>query len=996
MVDVRQSSDYAGANNTNTGNLMTAARIGIRSLAGILSGAGLALASANVSAQERAAEPQETPVEVTITGSRIARPETAFANPVVSVSAESIQLSGSTNIAELLTSSPALVGSVVGNQTGGSYTDYGETGLNLLDLRNLGVDRTLVLVDGRRHVSGLAGSAAVDIDAIPTDLIEAIDVLTGGASAIYGADGVSGVVNFRMKRDFEGITTRAQIGNSRHGDGGNRFGSITMGHNFAAGRGNVAFAYEYNADDRVPDQSRAFLRDPQAGDLYRNQDDLNDDPNVPDNIPYYDVRYADSSRVGAIDIDGDGAPDFEGNGSLYDRGFILEGSGGYTVGGSSTPTAGYQGDLFPKLRRNLANALGHYDFNDGLSVFFEGKYVESRAYSVSQPTFDYYLLATPDNPFMPDAIRNAIVPGAAQAFLEDDTLPDGALVTRDNYDLGINAEDVTRRTLRTVIGANGRISDRAKYEVSYVYGETKSRIVERNNRVTDLWLAAIDVVTDPGTGQPVCRSSLDPDAPAELASCVPYNLFGEHTQDPAALKFILTDSVLNSTVSQHVVSGSVSGDFGSFLALPGGSIGYAVGAEYRRERSDFRPDALVSEGLTWAGALQPISGEFSVKEAFAEVNLPLLENRPFAKLFSVGAAIRLSDYDTIGSTTTWKVDSVYAPTKAVSFRGTYSQAVRAPNIGELFAPPSSSFNFIVDPCDTQELNNGSSTREANCAALLQSLGIDPTTFSPSSSPQSSVFTEGLSSGNLGLSEETAKTWTAGVVLRPSFVPALTVTADWYDIRIAQAINTPEAEQVANLCVDQPTLDNPFCVGITRDPGNGFITGFTTRPENVAAFTTSGLDLTATYAIETDTRGAFDLRLIGGYLHRLTSVATPGAEVVSDRRQQYKPRYVATFDLTWRKGPITVNYTVDWYDKTKRFADAVISGDPDYVPSQFLLVKEKWEHSAQFDCDLSRKVSVYTGVHNLFDEKPAFGVGYYSSYPVSAMGRFFYAGLKASL
>ena len=171
---------------------------------------------------------------IIITGTRISRPELDFANPVTTLSADAIAQSGKTNIADFLTQSPALVGSQTGNLTGGSESEFGEAGLNLLDLRNLGTDRTLVLVDGRRHVSALAGSAAVDINAIPTDLIEAVDVLTGGASAIYGADGVSGVVNFRLKHDFEGITARGQIGISQRGDGGNRYGAITAGTNFSA------------------------------------------------------------------------------------------------------------------------------------------------------------------------------------------------------------------------------------------------------------------------------------------------------------------------------------------------------------------------------------------------------------------------------------------------------------------------------------------------------------------------------------------------------------------------------------------------------------------------------------------------------------------------------------------------------------------------------------------------------------------------------------------
>lgn len=948
---------------------------------------------------EPASSDAEPTMEVTVTGSRIARPETAFANPVVSISADAIQRSGSTNITELLSSSPALVGSVTGNRTGGSETNFGETGLNLLDLRNLGSDRTLVLVDGRRHVAAEAGSAAVDVDAIPTDLIEAVDVLTGGASAIYGADGVSGVVNFRMKRDFEGISARVQTGTSRHGDGDNRFASITAGRNFGEGRGNIAFAVEYNADDRLPDQARAFLRDPKTGDLFRNQGDLDDDPNVPDNIPYRDVRYADSSRAGGVDVDFDYLSDFEGNGAAYDRGFVLEGSGGYTVGGSSTPISIYQGDLFPRMRRTLVNGLAHFDFSDAFSLYGEAKYVHAEAFSYSQPTFEFReLLFTTDNPFMPDSIRNAVVPGAAAAYFGDPDTPDGVLMLRDNFDLGINGEDIDRDTLRGVVGATGRLTDHAKYDISYVYGETRSRIVSVNNRITANWAAATDVVSDPVTGQPVCRSSLDPDAPASLAGCVPYNVFGEHVQDPAAIDFILTDSVSHARLTQQVLSASISGDLGSFLKLPGGSLGYAVGAEYRRETSDFVPDPLIQQSLTWVEGEQPKKGKFDVKEVFLELNAPVLEDRPLAKLLSFGGAVRLSDYETVGKTTTWKVDTVYAPTRSVSLRGTYSQAVRAPNIAELFNPPSYLSNFIVDPCDTQELNNGSASREANCAQLLTALGIDPATFSPSSSPQASIFTDGLAGGNPDLSEETAKTWTAGIVLRPGFLPSLTITADWYDIDIKKAINTPEAQELADLCVDQPTLENPYCVGITRSGTSGFITGFNVRPQNVASFTTSGLDVTANYQLPATALGNFNVRLLGGYLHELKFVASPGAAATSEKGQQYMPRYVATLDLYWEKGPMSVTYSIDWFNKTNRYANDILAGDPDYVARQYRYVKAKWEHDVQLDYEFTEKFSAYVGVNNLFDQKPEFGstsVDTLSSYPVSAMGQFLYVGAKAS-
>jgi outer membrane receptor protein involved in Fe transport len=929
------------------------------------------------------ADPNEPALdEVVVTGSRIRQSELGFANPVTTFSAESLAQSGKTDLADFLSQSPALVGSITGNRTAGSNPGFGEVGLNLLDLRHLGVDRTLVLVDGRRHVSGLAGSAAVDVDAIPTDLIEAVDVLTGGASAIYGADGVSGVVNFRLKKNFEGLTVRGQTSASQEGDGENQFIAITGGMNFGEGRGNVAIAYEYSADSRVSDQDRDYLRPPRSSNLYQNQDDLDDSPDLPDLARYNDVRYADSSRVGAVDVDFDFLSDFEGGGGVYDRGFVLENSGGYTQGGSSTPVDGYQGDLFPETDRHLVNLLGHFDVNDSLTISAEGKYARSHARSLAQPTYDFYLFMTPDNPFMPQSIRDAIVPGAAATYFEDPDTPDGVQLTRDNYDLGINAEDATRETLRGVLAANGSLSDRLQYEVSYVYGETKVEIVEENNRLEEQWLDAIDVISAPGSGQPVCRSG--------NAGCVPYNIFGEGVRDPDALDYVSTDSVSNTKVTQQVWSGSLSGDFGSFMELPGGAIGFAVGAEYRREASDSIPAQEIQDGLTWVGPITPSSGSFDVKEIFAEINLPVLKDTQFTERLSFGAAFRASDYSTVGKTNSWKVDGVYAPVSSVTFRGTYAQAVRAPNISELFSPESTTFNFIVDPCDINELNNGTGVREANCTALLNELGIDPATFLPSNTPQATLFTEGTFGGNQALSEETAKTWTAGLVLRPEYAPSVSLAFDWYDIEIENAINTPEALELAELCVDQPSLENQFCSGINRDPDTGYIVGFTVRPDNVASFKTAGLDVTFNWSTRTEARGDFSVQVVGGYLDRLEFVSTPGAEVDNDLQEQYFPKFSATLDANWTKGPLSLAYGINWFSETDRWTREQLAGDPDYTDSRYFTVKPKWEHDINVAYDFGEQVNVYAGVNNLFDEKPEFG---YSSYPISAMGRYFYLGAR---
>ena len=953
-------------------------------------GAPWAQAQQAADGQAAAADDQKLE-EVVVTGSRIRQSEQNFANPVTTFSAETITRSGKTDLGDFLSRTPALVGSVTGDLTAGSNPNFGEVGLNLLDLRHLGVDRTLVLVDGRRHVSGLAGSAAVDVDSIPTDLLKSVDVLTGGASAIYGADGVSGVVNFIQRRDFEGLSIRGQGGISGEGDGNNTFLALTAGMNFSDDRGNIAIAYEYSADDRVDELDRDYLRPPTSVALYQNQDDLDDDPNVPDLVPYNDGRYADSAPNGAVDVDFDFSSDFEGDGSVYDRGFLLENSGGYTQGGSSTPVDGYQGDLFPELDRHLVNLLTHFDVSDSLTLSAELKYVRSHAMSIAQPSYDFYLFMTPDNPYMPQEIRDAIIPGLASELWWGEDGPDGVILTRDNYDLGVNAEDTTRETLRGVLAANGALSDNLEYEISYVYGETESEITEINNRREDRWAAAVDVVSDPNDA-PVCRSSLDPDADPELAGCMPYNIFGDGVRNQAAADWVNMDSVSHTKVTQQVASGSLSGNFGSFLQLPGGSIGFAVGAEYRKEESDSDPAQEIADGLTWWGPITPSGGSFDVTEVFGEVNLPILVDAPGAHRLTLGAAVRLSDYSTVGSTNAWKLDAVYAPVESFTFRATYAQAVRAPNISELFSPESTTFHFITDPCDLNELNNGTGFREANCAALLTEIGIDPGNFLPSDDPSASLFTEGSFSGNTDLSEETATTWTAGVVLRPEFAPGLSLSLDWYDIEIEDAINTPEAIELAELCVDQPSIDNQFCDGITRDAETGFITGFSVQPDNVASFRTAGLDVALDYRIGTDKSGDFHIQLVGGYLDRLEFIATPGADVDSDLEEEYYPKYSATLDVSWTRGPLTLGYGVNWYNKTDRWTAETLAGDPDYTDSKYFTVKAKWDHDINASYDITDAVNLYAGVNNLFDEQPAFG---YSSYPISAMGRYFYLGARVN-
>jgi outer membrane receptor protein involved in Fe transport len=953
---------------------------------------------------------------ITVTGSRIRTTEYDFANPVVAIDDEAIQNSGVTNLTDFLTESPALTGSSGSNDGSGANAGIGGVGLNLLDLRNLGTQRTLVLIDGRRHVAAVPGSSSIDINTIPIDLIERVDIVTGGASAIYGADAVTGVVNFVTKRDFEGITVRGQAGISEQGDGASQFISATVGQNFADGRGNIALNFEYGHDDRLLLSNRREFG-PGFRSFYDNPAEIGgpDDPNVPDQILFADVNYLDSAPNSAIDVDGDFLPDFLGDGSRYIPGTFV--GGFFESGGSGTPVSTYGGEILPNIDRYIGNILLSYEVADGVTVFAQGKYARVDSASFGQPTFDFFIGVPTDNPFIPANINDP----AVNAF-------DGfgiVLVTgRDNLDLGRRGEENRRETYRGVLGVEAQITDTINFDASYVYGQSDNVIRQANTRYNDRFFAALDAV-DAGeflTGTPngniVCRSNLTGDAtssnqnvtgafffddfgqlsftPGANSGCVPFNVFS-NGQSQAALDWINTTAIDRSTIKQHVATAAFSGTLGESVTLWGGPIGFAVGAEYRKESSDSVPDPVNTTGLTFGNALFPESGSFDVYEGFAELRVPIVQDRPGFYDLTVNGAARVSEYSTVGTTFTYQGGLVYAPIRDVRFRGTYAQAVRAPNIGELFSPSNQTFAFINDPCAVDQRDNGSATREANCIALLRGLGLSDAQIATFTG-DAGVSLPGLSRGNTELGEETARTITGGIILSPRFIPGLTVSADYYDVEIEGAISTPSATTLVNLCVDALSLDNQFCDNVQRTPvGAGFdpndagiVNDFTLFPSNVAAFSTRGVDFSVRYRLPTDNIGTFNLSLVGNHLISLKTQGTPGADFIESAGVIGAPEWQVNFDLNWTFDKFNLNYGINYSAETLRFARRTIENDPDIVAPEFINVDAKFQHDIQGRWTTDEGMSFYVGVNNLFNQRPDVGLTFD---PVSALGRFYYAGFR---
>ncbi|MBM0105371.1 TonB-dependent receptor [Steroidobacter sp. S1-65] len=952
--------------------------------------------------------------EVVVTGSRIKQNQFDAPTPTVAVPIEAIQRSGSTNLTDFLRTMPALVSSQDDLQNTGSQGYIGSTGLNLLNLRSLGEERTLVLVDGRRHVAQLPETAAVDINTIPMDLIERVDIVTGGVSAVYGADAVSGVVNFVMKKDFEGLLGRVQYGGADAGGARDSYASITGGMNFADGRGNISGSIQHTERGRLQASDRSYLRGANYTSMKRNPNDRDDDPAVPDEVPLNDIRFFDSARAGAIDVDFDGAPDTLPDGSAFEIPTFV--SPFYAQGGSGTPLADYIGDLLPDAKTTVASVFGQFELSDTVNFFGEAKFVRGKAKAYMQPTFDFSLFQSADNPYLPAAVAAQIIPGAAAEALEDDTAPDGVLVSRDHFDFGVRGEEATRDTMRFVTGVNGSFADRYNYEVSYTYGQSEIDALALNNRYNDRFLAAIDVVTDPSTGQPTCRSNLDPTAlpyqpfhgfdfsgplsftPGANSGCRPLNIYGEGVADPAALAWIMLNNEASSRVTQNVFNAFVSGPVPG-ITLPAGDIDAVVGVEWRREGSRSVPPMEDQMGLTFGNVILPTDGTFNVKEAFAELRVPILADLPFAEMLQVSGAVRVSDYSTVGSTTTWNTGLLWAPVRDVSFRGTVAESVRAPNIAELFSPQSQTFEAIFDPCDVSELANGTSYRAANCAAILGALGVDPVGYID---PNSDTI-PGVGTGNSGLSEETARSYTFGAVFRPQFIEGLALSIDYYDINIKQAISTADAQDVANNCVDQPTIDNVFCDSLTRASGTGAITSFVVQPENVASFRTRGIDFNLNYLLDPSRLGldadigTFRFALVGSRLDRLTTIPTLGAEQIDERTTAdlqsgtYAPKWTTTFDTTWEFGGLTVNYGFNYFSKTSRYTLLTLAGNPDQASRANIYYDAQETHDLSASFDFLDAYRIYAGVNNLTDQHPDFT----TIFPVSPVGRFYYAGLTVS-
>lgn len=979
---------------------------------------------------------------IIVTGSRIRRPNLESTVPITSVSGDEFFQTGKTSVGDVLNELPALRSTF---SQSNSSRFLGTAGLNLLDLRGLGTQRTLVLQNGRRHVAGdiLSNAVSPDVNTIPTDLIERVDIVTGGNSAVYGSDAIAGVVNFVLKDHYEGVQLRAQGGTSKYGDAGSYYVSALAGTNFADGRGNIAVNFEYAHQEDFYASGRPNTRNTQ-GFVTVDTDPasaVNGSDGIPDRLFYKDIRSSLYSNGGTFlsYLGGDFyAPYlFQPDGTLVQQTGQRVGLapfGSFIGGNGDNFRDGTQLGLSPKLDRYSVNLLGHFEVSEAFVPFVEAKYVRTKSLGNASGPFFFNggVTGSPreifytDNPYLTEQAKGIIRDYYGAGPTDDVSFS----FLKNAVDLSNRQESATRETYRIVGGVRGTFNDDWGYELSANYGEFKESTRILGNVNLQRFLLAIDAV-DQGlvqngvaNGNIVCRASIDPTArialetatdPAyaaaqlanDVSQCKPVNLFGAGNVSDAARAYLLQDSYAQGKISQFVLSATMSGDSSQLFELPGGPVGFAIGAEYRRETAKYDQDVATAAGMTFYNAIPTFDPPaFEVKELFGEIRLPILKDVPVFHELTLSGAGRIADYKgTTGTVYSYNAGLDWAPIQDVRFRANYSRAVRAPNLVDLYTPLGQNYAPPpTDPCSLRNIGEGSATREANCRAD----GV-PTTYDyvyPSSLGY-------LSGGNPDLKAETSDSYTVGGVVQPRFLPGFSLSVDYYKIVVNDVITAPSAQNILDACYDATDLNNQFCALFDRAGAGGGPRGeiqgqilensLQVVPLNYAKLKVRGIDVEASYRRNLGNLGDIGTRLVYTRVLQNDSFLDPTAPGVADQTlyELGDPRDAFNWNVDFKSGPITIGYKMryigkmvlneyeDFFSKQGRDPQNADYADRKFYPSVFY-------HDIRLDVEAGEKFNFYLGVDNVTNKLPPLGLtgagggsGIYNN-----IGRFFYAGAVA--
>ncbi|BAK65440.1 TonB-dependent receptor-like protein [Sphingobium sp. SYK-6] len=919
-------------------------------------------AHAQQAAQEMTAQQAQ---DIIVTGSRVARSGFDAPTPTLVMTAETIAERGATNIGDFLNEVPSFRPSVT-NQTNTQSSNL--SGATFADLRALGNIRTLVLVDNRRHVP-TSPTGQVDLNLIPTVLIERVDVVTGGASAVYGSDAISGVVNVIVNKTFEGFRGDLSLGLSEEGDNFERRVGLAWGTSFADGRGHFVIGGEYVKSDGIDSfEERAWSR--------RYDESVSFAANRPAGTPSRmfasGVRFINSLPGGVIL--GNNSDENPANGVDVLRGIYFPDPGvvgsftyGQNSGGSSYNMSSSVGTP-PRLGHTLVLpidrhvVMGHmdYELSDSIGFFAEGSYGRSGSdYSGPMPrdtavSGGRAVIIQRDNAFLPAEVASIMDANNIRSFVLGRSNPDFSSTRIVNFN----------STYRLAAGLKGDLGNSWGWDAYVQYGENKLDSQIRNMRIQQNFMWAFDAIRLPN-GQIVCRNET-----ARAQGCVPLNLFGLGAMSPESVDYVNGTQFQSITTTQTVAAVNLQGQPFSTWAGP---VAFAIGGEYRRDSARSVVDSLAEAGAYNFSNPAPYSGAFVTKEGYVEVLVPLARDMPFFRSLDVNGAVRYTDYETSGGVTTWKLGATWEPLDGLRFRTTRSRDIRAPNSAELFSVTS-----------TQ------STLRNPFNGVSRSYTVS---FAPSAT----------------LAPEKANTFTIGAVVSPPFLPGLSASVDYYNIDIGGAIASFPAQQILDNCYAEIQAGSPgsFCNNVELS-GSGAATeidSVTVQLLNLASLKTRGVDFELSYRFNMGP-GRVTTRLFGTYVAELTSddglgvapsynaagiIQTRGS--VIDRAGQLGgftsglntgatsvPHWQLNASLNYETSKWGTSLTARWIDGGIVDATLVQPGDPDYNPASPISVADMnvnsrlylyWSGNVTLMERDGKRVQLYAVINNLLDKDPPF-------------------------
>ncbi len=938
---------------------------------------GVTLASTAAFAQEAQSADDGAGESIVVTGSRIARPDLETAAPLAVVSSEEFKLSGAVNVEQVLNVLPQVLPGTT------SFSNNPGGGVATLNLRGLGTTRNLVLVNGRRWMF-FDTSQVVDLNTIPQFLIEGVDVVTGGASAVYGSDAITGVVNFRLRNNLNGIEVGSQYAITEEGDGGRWDTNIAIGTDFADGKGHITAFGEYYKRKPILQGARGFSNFTAGeGDGVLTRDGGSaTTPAGRFAVPGTSSVGA-GNGLGALTLNrGAGTTFGSAAGATFDS---ATGTSRPFVSGPDTYNFAPANYLQVPQERWLLGAYGDYEISDSVTAYMELSFVNNRVanelaatpvtgnFNVNIASVSQFLSAADVAALNQiDANENAI--NAARAARGLAPLYTGTAAASNAtgvVQVGVNrrvTETGSRNSLdernafRGLFGVRGDIGDTGlSYDAYYSYARTRNANVQAGNISRRAFQAGLD------------------------GSATPIDIFGPNALSQASVNQISILAQNNDISTLQVAQASVNGSLFNF-GLGGDDIGFAVGGEWRSMSSRFIPDTALSSGdVIGFNAGNPTQGRYDVREVFGELRIPIAADQPFFQKLEINAAGRYSDYSlkAVGGVWTYAGGIEWAPIRDITFRGQYSRAVRAPNVGELFGGLQTGFPTGTDPCTTAAALNAGGLRDTCIATGVPAANLGqgvPSQLQPNTQFQSQT------GGNANLVAEKSTSYTFGTVLRPSFVPGLNITVDYFNIKIGNAIATAGggAANILNLCYNTfQDASNGFCQLVGRNSATGAIDGTINSDgtaavvfagaANLSALKTSGIDVQVDYTAKLgvgllgeDAR--LNLAFLGTYTKNNTFTPVNGLPDVIECAGYFgancgnpQGKYKWTTRLTLIDGPLTSTLRWRHISSTRDDDDA-----SDYVVEK---LKAYNLYDIAFSANVSDNLTMSFGVNNLLNKKP---------------------------